>query len=174
MHYRDSCAQYPEGLKFMREPRVEGSEEAVQLIEKITAASSIYEYAHNEEITALSCKIKPDQESIPIEAVTDETSSWDFAEEVVSPTEMTAPPISAQSDITETSNIHGFDQAELPTETTPDDFKALFRAIDQNKAAKAKAARIKGRTINTSERTLIKAAEDLIKQAQELSRWRRS
>jgi len=149
-----------------REARQEGE----TMIKKITAASLVHKYTQDEETAHLVPLNTPDQESSRNEMDTGETTSWELAEEVVSPTgsAVHVPSMSARSDIDGTPNMDGFEQTELPTETPRNDFNALFRAMERSKAAKAKVGGIRRRAINIPERTLIEAAETMIKQAQEL------
>jgi hypothetical protein len=162
--------KYPGIIKILSKGRVQGSKAAKELIKKIAAASLAHKYAQDEETSNSSAQDKLDQKPPSSEAVTVDTSSWKLVEQEFSPTEMTvhAPPMSVSNDVGEIPDTDGLEEAELPTETSPDDFNALFRAMGRSKAAKTKAGRIRRRTISTSGYVLIEAAEVMIKQAQEL------
>ena len=155
---RSDSAKYPEIIMSMREDRLEGSNTARELIKKIAAASLIYKNAQDEEISNTAVQDKPDQEPPPMETVTGDTSTWELVEKEISPTEMTVHvlPVSAQSDVSGTSHTDRSEQAELPTETAPDDFDPLFRAMDNLLAAKDKKAKVRVRAIKTAKVKAVK------------------
>jgi hypothetical protein len=150
--------KYPGIIKLLRKTRVQGSKAAKELIKKIAAASLVHKYEQDEETSDPSAQDKLDQKPPSSEAVTVDTSSWKLVEQDLSPTEMTVhvPPMSVSNGVGGTPNTDGFDQAELPTETSPDDFNALFLAMEKSKASKAKKARVRVRATRTAKIRAVK------------------
>jgi hypothetical protein len=161
--------RYPEAIKFMRRDRVEASKAADELIERIAVASLAHKYEPDEETPLLVPQNTPNQ-APRMERATGDTASSELVTDDVLSTGIAVhvPPTSALNDVRVTPSMDRFDQAKLSTETPPDDFNALFRAMERSETAKAKVGRIRRRAINTSGGALIEAAEVMIKQAQEL------
>jgi hypothetical protein len=158
---KSSSNKYPGIIKFLMKNRVNGSKAADELIKKIAAASSVHQYPQDEAISNTIPQDELDQELPSTEAGTGAISSWELVKDDFSSSEMTIHvlPVSAQSIINELSETDGFEQAELPTETTPDDFNALFLAMEKSKAAKAKKVRARGRATKT---TKVKALKPVV------------
>jgi hypothetical protein len=153
--------RYPEAIKSMRKDRVEASKAAEELIERIAVASLAHKYEPDEETPLLVPQNTPNQ-APRMERATGDTASSELVTDDVLSTGIAVhvPPMSALNDVGETSGTDGFDEATLPTETPRDDFKALFRAMQRSKAAKAKKAYARRRAINTAR---FKAVKDVVK-----------